>query len=116
LRFPNIEAIQRVVRRRPSVCTALLLSRVADPFDHPAWVFRLKHDGFRALAFVECDAARLVSRNGHLLWFPALCAELPKAVRATRAVLDGELVCLDGNGRPQFYDLLCRRASSPSTC
>jgi bifunctional non-homologous end joining protein LigD len=26
------------------------------------------------------------------------------------AVLDGEIVCLDSNGRPQFYDLLRRRS------
>jgi len=28
-------------------------TRIAAPFDHQDWIFELKHDGFRALAYIE---------------------------------------------------------------
>ena len=40
-----------------------------------------------------------------------LAEEIAHAVRAHSAVLDGEIVCLDGNGCSRFYDLLFRRDS-----
>jgi len=27
----------------------MLLVRAAEPFDHPEWLYEIKHDGFRAL-------------------------------------------------------------------
>jgi hypothetical protein len=35
------------------------LSRVAAPFDHPDFLFELKHDGFRSLAYIFCRSLRL---------------------------------------------------------
>jgi bifunctional non-homologous end joining protein LigD len=53
----------------------------------------------------------LVSRNGNeFKSFPALNEALPIKLRAASAVLDGEIVCLDADGKPQFRDLLFRRA------
>src|SRR5439155_7966699 len=80
------------------------------PFDHPDSLFELKHDGFRALAHVEGHRCRLVSRRGHV--FPkwdVLSEEIAHSVRANGAVLDGELVCLDSDGRSNFRKLLFRR-------
>jgi ATP-dependent DNA ligase len=39
------------------------LRLVKEPFDHPDYLFELKHDGFRALAYIEEYDCRLVSRN-----------------------------------------------------
>ena len=39
------------------------LARFDAPFEHPDWIFEPKMDGFRAVAYVEGDACRLVSRN-----------------------------------------------------
>jgi len=52
-----------------------------------------------------------VSRNGRTFksW-PTLCDAVAKSMRATSAVLDGEVVCLDDEGRPDFRALLFRRA------
>jgi ATP-dependent DNA ligase len=36
-------------------------TRAPAPFDDPAWVFELKHDGFRALAYIADDRCNLVS-------------------------------------------------------
>jgi ATP-dependent DNA ligase len=38
-----------------------------------------------------------------------LAEALPAELRIRTAVLDGEIVCLDGNGKTQFRDLLFRR-------
>jgi hypothetical protein len=35
------------------------------PFNHSEWIFELKLDGFRALAYLENGEARLVLRNGN---------------------------------------------------
>jgi hypothetical protein len=86
------------------------LTRWREPFDHPEWIFEIKYDGFRALAHVEDGAARLVSRTGHVYKaFTPLCAEIVAKVRARTALLDGEVVCLDERGTPDFYALLYRR-------
>jgi bifunctional non-homologous end joining protein LigD len=94
----------------PNNLTPMPLKRHKAPFSHPDWLFELKHDGFRALAFVRDDKCRLVSRNGNEFHsFTTLTSALPKGLKAESAVLDGELVCLDANGRSQFEELLFRR-------
>ena len=84
------------------------LARLPEPFDHPDWLFEVKYDGFRAIAYVD-GTCTLVSQKGHTLTFPEPCADIARTA-SRPAVLDGEIVCLDCNGRPQFYDLLFRRA------
>ena len=92
---------------------ANLLSRLhgrREPFDHPDWLFELKWDGFRTLAHVTGGGSKLVSRNGNAFrGFPDLAAELALEVNADDAILDGEIVKLDADGRPQFHDLMRRR-------
>jgi hypothetical protein len=39
------------------------LARFDAPFEHPDWIFEPNLDGFRAVAYVEGGACRLVSRN-----------------------------------------------------
>jgi len=45
------------------------LARFDAPFEHPDWIFEPKLDGFRAVAYLEDGACRLVSRNGNALPF-----------------------------------------------
>jgi bifunctional non-homologous end joining protein LigD len=81
----------------------------AEPPTGPDWVFELKYDGFRALAYIS-DRVQLVSRKGHTYRrFDRLCKELAHALAGHEAVLDEEIICLDAEGRPQFYDLLRTR-------
>src|SRR5690349_20492726 len=85
----------------------LPLTRARAPFSHVEWLFEIKWDGFRALLYSDADDVWLVSRNGNTFRsFPGLCAGL---ARDRRCVLDGEIVCLDSHGKPQFLDLLFRR-------
>jgi len=41
------------------------LSRRAQPFDSDDYIFELKIDGFRSLAYIENGKCDLVSRNGN---------------------------------------------------
>lgn len=96
--------------------TPMPLARLAVPFDHPDWIFEVKYDGFRALAYIDGGRCELVSRNGNAYKsFGALCTEIAAAI-PRRAVLDGEIVHLDAAGRPEFYALLRRRALVRSSC
>ncbi len=94
--------------------TPLPLQRRRDPFDHPDWLFELKLDGFRALAYVERGTCRLVSRNGNTFKrFVSLAGEIAAAFKGVRnAILDGEVVSLDHDGRPLFNALLYRRSDA----
>jgi bifunctional non-homologous end joining protein LigD len=86
------------------------LSRRRDPFNDADWLFELKHDGFRALAYVYSDRCEFVSRNGNVFkQFGVLAGEIHTGLRNKPAILDGELVCLDSKGRSLFKDLLFHR-------
>ena len=85
------------------------LSRRPAPFDHPEWIFELKYDGFRSLAVIQKGRAQLISRNGNPFnSFDDFRKGLTLTV-AGKTVLDGEIVCLDKRGKPQFRDLLFHR-------
>jgi bifunctional non-homologous end joining protein LigD len=82
--------------------------RVPEPFDHPDWLFEVKYDGFRAMAYIQGGKANLISRKGNAYEsFAPLRAHL--ATLRHDVILDGEITLVDGDGRPQFYDLLRRR-------
>ena len=78
------------------------------------WAFEMKWDGYRAVAYLDGDDVRLVSRNGKDLTatFPELVKPLRAAVSPTSAVLDGEIVALDRKGRPNFGFLQSRAGLS----
>ena len=85
------------------------LSRKPAPFDHPEWVFELKYDGFRSLAVIQNGRCQLISRNGHPFNSFDTLRKALVAPSEGQTVFDGEIVCLDKRGRPQFNDLLFHR-------
>lgn len=86
------------------------LVRIPEPFEHLDWLFEPKLDGFRAFAFIENHPCRLVSRHGHTFTkWDLLSEEIAHSVRAMNAVLDGEIACVEHDGRSNFYKLLFRR-------
>jgi len=72
------------------------------PFDAEGWLFEVKWDGHRCLANLG-TATRLTSRTGRDATgqFPEL-AEMHRQLAARNAVVDGEVVALDAQGRPSF--------------
>jgi bifunctional non-homologous end joining protein LigD len=83
------------------------LASLHAPFDNHDWIFELKY--FRALGYIDSGRCWLVSRRGPAYKsFPQLCAAIGAAIPG-QAVLDGEIVHLDAQGKPRFYDLMRRR-------
>jgi bifunctional non-homologous end joining protein LigD len=87
----------------PVAIHPMLATPVEKPFDDPEWLFEIKWDGYRAVSFTQDNKVRLVSRSQNDLTgeFPEL-HELPKLIKAKNAVLDGEVVALDDQGRASF--------------
>ena len=67
------------------------------------WLYEVKFDGYRTLAYVRHGVCTLRSRNDNDLTsrFATIAAAVEKAVKHD-AVLDGEVVALDERGRPSF--------------
>src|SRR4051812_20165256 len=88
----------------PRAITPMLATLVDAPFDDDQWLFEIKWDGYRAVAFLNDGDVRLVSRNHNdfTAGFPEVAAALAEGVKAKHAVLDGEIVALDPEGRPSF--------------
>ena len=75
----------------------------------PGWAYEFKWDGVRALAVITPDKIRLYARSGAEITqaYPelhGLAAALAEN-GITDAVLDGEIVSLDADGRPSFVAL-----------
>jgi DNA ligase D-like protein (predicted ligase) len=72
----------------------------------PDWSYEVKWDGYRAQAVKDGPVVSLASRNlkNVTRQYPAI-AEAAARVRAKTAVLDGEIVALDAEGRPSFQAL-----------
>ena len=88
------------------------LVRIPAPFNDPTWIWELKLDGFRSLAYFEGRHCHLVSRNGHTYrTFEGLGASMSRELKLRSTILDGEIVCLDEEGRSQFNALLFRRCN-----
>jgi bifunctional non-homologous end joining protein LigD len=73
------------------------------------WLFEIKWDGVRAIAYIDNGHLRLESRNGRAIerQYPELSV-LPHEISAKTAILDGEIAALDERGLPSF-ELLQRR-------
>ena len=81
-----------------------MLARLADlPSDPQRWAFEVKWDGVRALAYSEPGRLRLEARSGNDITkrYPEL-HRLNRALSSHSAILDGEIVAFDDQGRPSF--------------
>lgn len=75
---------------------------VEKPFNDPDYIFEVKQDGFRSLAYIERKRCTLgISNSQH---FQLLRESLGK-LRVNNAILDGEIVCIDENGVSRFNEL-----------
>jgi bifunctional non-homologous end joining protein LigD len=79
------------------------------------WLFEVKWDGYRAIAYVQGGEVRLVSRNGNDLTarFSQVAKEVLRTLKTPDCVLDGELCALDEEGRPSFSAMQQGRPGTP---
>jgi bifunctional non-homologous end joining protein LigD len=87
----------------PATIHPMLAESIAQPFDGAEWLFEIKWDGYRAIAFLEGGKVRLVSRNQNDLTtrYPEL-KDMAQLIKAKTAILDGEVVALDDEGKASF--------------
>ena len=75
------------------------------------WLYEAKFDGYRALVIKNSAWVRIMSRKGNDLTrsYPGIESAV-KGLGADSAVLDGEIVAFDAEGRPSFQQLQHRTA------
>ena len=80
----------------------MLLLRTDNLLDGPEWLYEIKLDGYRAIAFKTGGKMHLRSRNDNdfTLRYPGIAAALKKLPDET--VIDGEVVAVDEEGKPSF--------------
>jgi bifunctional non-homologous end joining protein LigD len=83
----------------------MLATPVKEPFDHPDWIFEVKWDGYRTIAEIRDGSVSLYSRKG--ISFNKKFSPIADSLRkfGFDAVLDGEIVLVDDQGRPDFQAL-----------
>jgi bifunctional non-homologous end joining protein LigD len=80
------------------------------PFDDPAWLFEPKHDGFRGLLYVSPRHSWFHSKRGNTMTrFQVLAEQIRDELGVRSAILDGEIVSLDEEGRQIFRRMLAGR-------
>ena len=87
-----------------------MLARPANqPPTSADYVYEVKWDGIRALIALDEGVVRIHGRHRMDLTrqFPELLDAEP-AFRATSALFDGEIVCLDADGKPNFRNVIHR--------
>lgn len=89
---------------RVEPCLATLAARMPEA---PHWAYEIKWDGYRLHVHVEPSGVRIITRGG-IDWthrFPAIAAAAV-GLGAGTAILDGEAVVLDEQGRSDYPALL----------
>ena len=82
--------------------------------DGKEWIYEIKFDGVRALAIKRGNQLELVSRNAKdLTQRYAPIASALRALPPKEAVLDGEIVAVDEQGRSSFQLLQCFQQPGP---
>ena len=81
-------------------------------FDHPDWYFEPKYDGFRGILSITPTTVTLHSKRGRLLTrFGEFSEEVRDQLRSRDAILDGEILAVDSEGRADFQLLMRSQGS-----
>jgi bifunctional non-homologous end joining protein LigD len=88
----------------PAALEPMLATLVDQPPRGAEWLYEVKWDGIRAIAFLEREEVRVTSRSGLRCerQYPEL-AVMPHQVAAQHAILDGEIAVLDDKGVSRFH-------------
>lgn len=94
----------------------MLSDTVESPPKGEDYLYELKWDGIRALITLEEGQIKIRTRNelDVTVQFPELL-DAEKSFRATTAVFDGEIVCLDASGKPLFKKVINRMMARGET-
>ncbi|MFH0976182.1 MAG: non-homologous end-joining DNA ligase [Spirochaetota bacterium] len=89
----------------PHNVSPMLASTALKPFNNADWIFEIKWDGYRAIAEISGKNVLLYSRNN--ISFEDKFSEIVDTLKKLKfkAVLDGEIVFVGKNGKPDFFML-----------
>lgn len=89
---------------KSDVQLAKLVNKVSEGED---WLYEVKYDGYRILAYLEGNNVRLITRNGndYTKQFQDIAYSLTDWAAGRAMVLDGEMVVTDAEGKPDFQAL-----------
>jgi bifunctional non-homologous end joining protein LigD len=111
-REPAADGLRRILESAPqaalpSDCKPMLATPFARAFSRPDWVYEMKYDGVRVLARAQAGRVGLRGRSGRdeTARYPEVAAALAGGLAVDEALLDGEIVALDSEGRPSFERL-----------
>ena len=87
----------------PSYVEPMLATLASTPFSDPDWLYEIKWDGFRVQAVVDGGVVRIWTRGlkDAETYFPRLLSPA-SWIEAKQAIVDGEVVAIDEDGRPDF--------------
>jgi bifunctional non-homologous end joining protein LigD len=88
----------------PKHIDPMLATLATTPFDDDDWLFEIKWDGFRVQAVVDDGKVKTWTRSlkDGETYFPGLLSPPARWMEAQQAIVDGEVVALDEDGRPDF--------------
>jgi bifunctional non-homologous end joining protein LigD len=94
----------------PGFVPPCLPTKAPQPPTGDTWIHEIKHDGFRVIARKDGERVRLYSRPGNDLTyrFPLIVEALAR-LRSRSCIIDGEAVCCDEDGMPNFDRIRYRR-------
>ena len=97
----------------PASLEPMLATLVEKPPRGEEWLYEIKWDGIRAIAFLDHEEVRITSRSGLRCerQYPEL-AVVPHQVAAPTAILDGEIAVLDEKGVSRFHLIQPRIANA----
>ncbi|MDX9871053.1 MAG: DNA ligase D [Clostridia bacterium] len=94
--------------QNPFDSTAVQLARLVHTLpEGEDWLYELKYDGYRILAYIEGNSVRLLTRNGNDYTgkFPDIASSLSDWANGRAMILDGEIAVTDAAGRTDFQAL-----------
>jgi bifunctional non-homologous end joining protein LigD len=101
---PAIESLIKKGKRQPmpNDIIPMLATLTDDAFDDKDWVFEIKYDGYRAVAYINGKDVTITSRKNLSFnnKFPPVVDALQEL--GLEAVLDGEIVALNEEGKSEF--------------
>src|SRR5260370_11615346 len=107
---------EKAVRAPPAFRPVQLATLVDAVPAGDRWIHEMKYDGYRTLVAVGAGEARAYTRAG-LDWsdrFPSILSEASK-LNVRSALIDGEAVALDSDGRSSFQALQGALKGAPAT-
>ncbi|QOX63752.1 DNA ligase D [Anoxybacterium hadale] len=102
------EGVNEKITRNPFDHAAVQLAKLSSAIpESPDWIFEMKYDGYRIVAYLEGSNVRLMTRNenDYTNRFREIADVLADWAAGRAMVLDGEMVITDASGKTDFQAL-----------